>query len=1092
MRPEYAVYAMKRLAAVGALLLAWSVAAAAVAPVAAAAEDTDLARVAQTRHGGADRYATSLLVAEAVADDAGGSLDSVVLVSGLSWHEAVVAASVAGQLGAPVLMTPPDELRSDALEFLQRVGASDALLVSAGEDAETRSISTSVASALEAAGLDVEWVGGAEQYETGVEVARRAGTAGTLGDFGATAIVASGEVFADALVAGPLSARGRHPVLLSPQANLDTRVESYLREAGIRHVVLMGGTAALSPAVEDSIDALGIAVSRMAGATRYDTAVKTARFIAEHSGRSCFGGSAVGLARARVPFDSFSAAPLLARQCSPLVLADPGAIPAETAAFLDAARQADGIDELQLTIFGGDAAVSQDAIDTYLTGGTTEEAEEPEEPAVEPVVLPAGTCGGSASDEVVRIVGPSPSLFAPAWSPGCEYIAFAEKGALWKSRPDGSGKRRILKLSGVGVDADAPAWSPDGTQIAYVRREHAVSPPTSRIFVVNADGAGNRQLSRGEGTDDHPSWSPDGSRVAFSREVLTSSPDDQLVRGSRSIVTADASTGGDLQVVAGGFGRWFDAPRWSPDGRRFAFVESGRLGLMDVDGSNARFLRGGVRREGLSWSPDGNRIAYSIGDHRESDIYVVEVDGARSLQVTSAAGPETHPAWSPDGERIAYGTSRREGNRVFDFEIWIAGVGRAEESDTAESAHRDCMPLGVIDLVTAGFPLPTWSPAAVGSLQVAVLFADFPDAQATHSTQDEAELGLPLMTRLLEEASYGRLDITTRVRHGWLRMSRPNSDYLSERTTNEEIVPPDAETPILSREIVAAADSSFDFADIDVVLFVLPSSHFGGGQAGGNVMADGNLMQITFANTMRFSQQTGPRNWGLVAAHEVAHALGLTDYYPYGDDHVRTPLANGQFWVRTVFGPMRLESYFPISNGDARFEEIRRYADGHTQTTTARHVQFDEMLAWSRWQLGWLDDDQVRCITDTVASVELEPVAAPRGGTVMAVVPLGPQQVLVMESRRRLGFDSASPYTDSLGTRVTPPGLPVEGVLVYTVDATLEAGELPLKIAGDSGDGTVEDFPLLEPGDSITIRGYIITVAADSGRMHTVNVARSS
>ena len=523
---------------------------------------------------------------------------------------------------------------------------------------------------------------------------------------------------------------------------------------------------------------------------------------------------------------------------------------------------------------------------------------------------------------------------------------------------------------------------------------------------------------------------------------LLSISEDQVVHGSRSIVTADAETGGDVEVIAGGQGRWFDAPRWSPDGRRFAFLEFGRLGVMDADGSNVRFLRGGVRNEGLSWSPDGSWIAYASGDHRDSDIYIIEVDEVRSHQLTSAAGPETRPAWSPDGERIAYGKHRHEGNRIVDFEIRIADASGTRASDTVESAHRECMPFGLIDEVTAGVPLADLGspcdriPASSGCLSPISPMLKPPTAR-----QEEAEFGLPLMTRFLEEVSYGRLDVTTTVRHGWLRMTGDYSDYFSERTTNEQVAPPDAESRNLTREIVAAADPSFDFAGSDIVLFVLPSSHFGGGQAGGNIRADDSLMQITFANTMPLSQQTSARNWGLVAAHEIAHALGLTDLYPYGDDHQRTPLTNGQYWVRTVFGPMRLESYLPASAGDSRFEEVRRHADGHTQTATARRVTFDEMLAWSRWQLGWLDDDQVRCVTDSVATVELEPVAAPGGGTVMAVVPLAQNQVLVMESRRRLGFDSVRPYTDSLGTRVTPPGLPVEGVLVYTVDASIRAGD---------------------------------------------------
>lgn len=63
-------------------------------------------------------------------------------------------------------------------------------------------------------------------------------------------------------------------------------------------------------------------------------------------------------------------------------------------------------------------------------------------------------------------------------------------------------------------------------------------------------------------------------------------------------------------------------------------------------------------------------------------------------------------------------------------------------------------------------------------------------------------------------------------------------------------------------------------------------------------------------------------------------------------------------------------------------------------------------------------------------------------------------------------------------------------VLVYTVDASLGSGDLPLKVAGDSGNGQVDDFPVLGVGESVTVRGYTITVTADDGDTHTITITR--
>ena len=212
-------------------------------------------------------------------------------------------------------------------------------------------------------------------------------------------------------------------------------------------------------------------------------------------------------------------------------------------------------------------------------------------------------------------------------------------------------------------------------------------------------------------------------------------------------------------------------------------------------------------------------------------------------------------------------------------------------------------------------------------------------------------------------------------------------------------------------------------------------------------------------NTFRVDRPQGGQRWGDVAAHELLHNLGLADLYAYDAGRHEAPQdAATENWVLTAFGPMRLRTFSPADRGDYR-EAL-------------------EMLAWSRWQLGWLADSQVKCVASLPETVALSPVAHPHGGVAMAAVPLSDSEVIVVESRRSIGYDSGD-------------ALLAEGVLVYTVDAGVSSGLLPIKVAGDPGNAHLEDYPLLAGGESITVRGYTITVVADDGDTHTVTIAKA-
>ena len=580
----------RRVRRVGAALTALLVAAATVVlPVASAGAVPQFANIDETRYGGTDRYATSLLIAEAVAADAGGHLDRVVMVSGQHWTDAVVAAPLAGALGAPVLATPPGELRSDAAQFLRRTGVSSAVIV--GADSDTDGVGPAVVTGLEALNISVERVARPDQYATSVAVARRLGTPGNMGGHGRTAIVASGEVFADALVAGAFAARGHHPILLTKPHVLRGDVARYITETGVEHVMLMGGTAALREAIEDSIEALGIRVTRLAGATRYDTAVAAAKLAVRRYSLTCFTDRRFGLARADVPFDSFSAAPLLARLCTPLLLADPDTIPSATAAYLDQLRAsiASGADDtVAVHIFGGDAAISQTATEDYLGSGKS-----------------GVSCDIELGDKPVPIIGDVDATH-PVWSPDCSRIAYVSRDAIWTASVDGTSRVRL-------TDGSDPDWSPYGKRIALARSvgRRARGETVTHIFVINADGTGRRQLTSATAKDTAPKWSPDGRRVLFERLSLSSESGSGSFLGYPFLATTDAE--GRTEVEWDRRVYHSSSHSWTHDGERVSYRDVGGVATVLDDGTDWKpvwpVTLSDIDYSEYAWSADGCRIA---------------------------------------------------------------------------------------------------------------------------------------------------------------------------------------------------------------------------------------------------------------------------------------------------------------------------------------------------------------------------------------------------------------------------------------------------------------------------------------------------
>lgn len=221
------------------------------------------------RLAAADRYATAATIARATF----GSSGSAYLARGDSFPDALAASFPAGIANAPVLLATSTAVPAPTLSALRALGVSTVHLLGG-----TTALSPAVADALRGEGFTVDRVAGDDRFATAANVATAAGSGavGTDDQGRRTAVLSSGRSFPDALAAGGIVFAKHFPQLLAEPDALPSTTAAALSALGVQHVVLTGGTAALSGAVEQQVQALGMTTERIAGATRWDTAVALA------------------------------------------------------------------------------------------------------------------------------------------------------------------------------------------------------------------------------------------------------------------------------------------------------------------------------------------------------------------------------------------------------------------------------------------------------------------------------------------------------------------------------------------------------------------------------------------------------------------------------------------------------------------------------------------------------------------------------------------------------------------------------------------------------------------------------------------------
>ena len=706
-----------------------------------------------------------------------------------------------------------------------------------------------------------------------------------------------------------------------------------------------------------------------------------------------------------------------------------------------------------------------------------------------------GSCGDGTYDTPVLVTGLLGGNNSPSWRSDCAEIAYVQNAGVSVMKRDGEHLRDLYRYEhGGSVAASAAswtAWSPDGTRLALAAENLGSDDPyrSRHIWVIEADGSNMAQLTSGPQWDNSPSWSPDGNQIVFHRRIF---------EGDSYIVTIDVDGSNETPLTAG-FPEDY-GPSWSPDGATIGYVTGyGQLMLMAPDGSNRReivanhaVLFGGISG-GMSWSPDSSQIAYTRDLGECTGIVLINADGTDERRISHLPGDSRHPAWSPDGELLLFVNAIARGwSQIYIVSVHGGSRDGLEEGcaqgeryepnqdvaapddwqsrvphEAAPASTLECRPPNTSPgYLSAGFPRPLMAPS-VGKLRIAVLFVDFPDGVADYSTHMEAEqdeyafdrTNLVVIEEYLETASYGKLDVEFVPLHGWLRARHSLAAFFTEAGWVSEDI---------SVEAVELALTEMDFSEIDVVVTVLPSAYFYRGLAGGAVQISDKLIPTLHIGLLLnpvINDTAGP--WGFTGTRELAHVLGLTDLFPMNSFYTPSPPADMN-WAWVEAGLMGLQGRYLAPKSATR-------GFGYGQTLYA-------MLAWSRWQLGWLEPSQIRCIVEPSATVTLTAIDQPGDGVAMIAVPVGETEVIVIESRSGRGFDGG--YLRGYDRDVENN----DGVLVYTVDSSLS--ELPIRFATDGGEGFLDQSPILQVGTSITVKGYEITVIEDSGDTHTVRVSK--
>ena len=373
--------------------------------------------------------------------------------------------------------------------------------------------------------------------------------------------------------------------------------------------------------------------------------------------------------------------------------------------------------------------------------------------------------------------------------------------------------------------------------------------------------------------------------------------------------------------------------------------------------------------------------------------------------------------------------------------VWDKGVSAVVAVDLLA----DCkLPVadGRGDVSIGGWPRIDERLKSTGGVIATVVMVDFPDAPAS-MTPTDAFARISQSADVFNEMSYGKLSYTFKPALKWYRMSKKSTDYVAGGWTfikHREYI----------TEAAKLADVDIDFSKTDSLIILANPDSTGIGNSGpafaairkNGITLDGKY--ISNGATSAYDLNNWKSIW---LNHEVTHTLGLVDLYA-----------------------------FTQSNPANRYDGFRYTGEFSYMGFSSYESNAPSLFAFERWNLGWINDSQIKCLKDAKSTELISPVQT-SSGVKAVVIPISRTKAVVIESRRAIGIDK---------------NIAKSGALVYVVDSSIQSGQGPVRVF--PSDVSSDPRYLKAPralGESVTTEGVTIKVTKSDDSGDTVEITKS-